>query len=86
MASRRSIASTVIRIFLASLAVGLVLSVLDITPQRLLQSIGGTAEDIFEIGVSAIDWAVPFVLLGAVVVIPLWLLRLLWRTARNRKA
>ncbi len=86
MASRRGVASTVIRIFLASLAVGLVLSVLNITPQRLLSSVGGTAEQIFEIGVSAVEWAVPFVLVGAVVVIPLWLLRLVWRAARNRKA
>lgn len=84
MALRRSIASTVIRIFLASLAVGLVLSVLNITPQKLLGSLGGTAEQIFEIGVSAVEWAVPFVLVGAVVVIPLWLLRLLWRTAKDR--
>ena len=84
MASRRGIAATVIRIFLASLAVGLVLSVLNITPQSLLARLGGTAEQIFQIGVSAIEWAVPYVLVGAVVVIPLWLLRLLWRTARNR--
>ncbi len=85
MALRRSIASTVIRLFIASLLVGLVLSVLNVTPQRLLQSIGGTAEQIFDVGVSAIEWAVPFVLIGAVVVIPLWLLRVIWRTARDRK-
>ena len=85
MALRRSIAGTVIRIFVASLAVGMVLSVLNITPQGLLQGIGGTAEDIFEVGVTAINWAVPFVLVGAVVVIPLWLLRLIWRTVRKPK-
>ncbi len=84
MAANRGMAGTIIRLFVLSLVVGLVLSLFDITPRNLLRRIGGTAEEILGIGVSAVEWAVPFVLIGAVVVVPIWVISKLIRVARGR--
>ena len=71
--NRRSISRTLLRLFFYSLVIGLALSALNISPESLLGSIGGTVESIFLVVVDAVEWAVPFVLIGAVVVLPIWL-------------
>lgn len=80
----RSLGATILRLFILSIVIGLVLSAFDIDPESLLGAIGGTAESIFNIAVDAIEWAVPFALIGAVVVVPLWLILTALRIARRR--
>ena len=81
----RSITSVVVRLFLLSLLVGILLSVFDIRPEELLADFSDTAVRIFRLLVSAIEWAVPYVLVGAVVVLPVALVIGLLRLARNRR-
>jgi len=50
----------------------------------MLGAIGGTAESVFLVVVDAVEWAVPFVLIGAVVVLPIWLVMAAWRFIRRR--
>lgn len=80
----RNIGGTLLKLFILSLVVGIVLSVFDIDPENLLGAIGGTVESIFRVTVDALEWAVPFVLIGAVVVVPVWLILTLLRLARRR--
>lgn len=80
----RNIGGTLLKLFILSLVVGVVLSVFDIDPENLLGAIGGTVESIFRVTVDAMEWAVPFVLIGAVVVVPIWLILTLLRLARRR--
>lgn len=80
----QNISRTLLRLFFYSLIIGLALSALDITPESLLGAIGGTVENIFRVVVDAIEWAVPFVLIGAVVVVPIWLVFAAWRFIRRR--
>ena len=80
----RNIGGTLLKLFILSLVVGIVLSVFDIDPENLLGAIGGTVESIFRVTVDALEWAVPFVLIGAVVVVPIWLISTLLRLARRR--
>ena len=80
----RNIGGTLLKLFILSLVVGVVLSVFDIDPENLLGAIGGTVESIFRVTVDALEWAVPFVLIGAVVVVPIWLILTLLRLARRR--
>ena len=80
----RNIGGTLLKLFILSLVVGVVLSVFDIDPENLLGAIGGTVESIFRVTVDALEWAVPFVLIGAVVVVPIWLISTLLRLARRR--
>lgn len=80
----RNIGGTILRLFILSLVVGIVLSVFEIDPEALLGSIGGTVERIFDLLVDALEWAVPFVLIGAIVVVPIWLILVVLRMARRR--
>ena len=80
----RNLGSTLLRLFILSLIIGLVLSAFDIRPESLLGAVGGTVESIFNVIADAVEWAVPFVLIGAVVVIPIWLILSAIRIARRR--
>ena len=82
--NRRNISRTLLRLFFYSLVIGLALSVLNISPETLLGGIGGTVESIFLVVVDAVEWAVPFVLIGAVVVLPIWLVFAGLRFIRRR--
>ena len=80
----RSLIATVVRLLVASFLVGLVLSWLDWSPQDvwlwgrdLVVAAFARADDL-------LGSALTYVLIGAVVVVPLWLLHLLWRTVRAR--
>ncbi|MEK9706989.1 MAG: hypothetical protein VW618_04125 [Alphaproteobacteria bacterium] len=54
---------------------------LNAKPGSLLGSIGNVAEGIFNAPVDALEWAVPIVLIGAVVVVTVWLLLAVLRYA-----
>jgi len=77
---------TVIKIVVFSLIVGLLLSFFDIDPTELLASFGETAEKIFGVVADIIEWAVQYILLGAVVVVPIWLIFFLIGKARGKKS
>ena len=75
---------TLFRLLLASLAVGLLLSLFDLRPEELLHSLGDNAREIFEAAVDLVRWAIPYILLGAVIVAPIWLGLTLFRALRRR--
>ena len=68
----RNWGSTIVRILLLCLVVGLVISVFGISPEGILSLLGTTAERIFLTVAGVVQWAVPYMLIGAVVVIPIW--------------
>ncbi|NQV22004.1 MAG: hypothetical protein HQ511_11370 [Rhodospirillales bacterium] len=74
----------VLKIVVWSLVVGLTLALLDVSPRALLASIGGTAQDIFSVFVDLFQWALEYIFLGAVVVLPIWAIVWAWRYARNK--
>ncbi len=75
---------TLFRLLLASFAVGVVLSVFDIRPEALLQNLDDYAHSAFTTAVEAVRWAIPYILLGAVIVAPVWLLLTLLKLLRRR--
>ncbi len=75
---------TLFRLLLASFAVGLLLSLFDLRPEELLHSLGDNAREIFEAAVDLVRWAIPYILLGAVIVAPIWLGLTLLRALRRR--
>ncbi len=79
----RDIAGTVVKLFIASVLVGLFLSVFDIDPVAAFGRLGNAAERIFGVAVDAVQWAVPFALAGAVIVVPVWLVGKLLRARRK---
>lgn len=71
--------SMMIKIVLASLLVGVALSSLNITPDRLLQDFGMTPDQIMNYARRGFHWALPHVILGALITIPIWLVMYLLR-------
>lgn len=85
MSSARSTLGTVARLALASLVVGLVLAALGWTPADLLDRMGGMLQGLWRMSSDALGWAGSYMLLGAMIVLPIWLARYLWRRLQRRR-
>jgi hypothetical protein len=72
--------SVVLKLILLSLIVGAIMAFLGLTPRNLFTAIGNFVSSILNMGTDAIREVAQWVLAGALVVIPVWLLvRLLGR-------
>jgi hypothetical protein len=72
-----------IRLALLSILIGFVLTVLGLDPRNILWSIEALIRAIFNLGFDAIGWVWSYFLLGAAVVIPIWLIM---RFVQSRKS
>lgn len=61
------------KLLLASLLVGLLLDFLGISPIDLIHNIPETVGKIIDYGISAVKWGGKYVLLGAIIVVPVWI-------------
>lgn len=73
----------VIKILALCFAVGFVLTTFDIRPAEILTNSWQTIVGIYEVLLHFVEWAVPYILVGAVVVIPLLILSTVMRRARR---
>lgn len=72
--------SVVVKLIFLSLIVGAIMAFLGLTPRNLFTAIGNFVSSILNMGTDAIREIAQWVLAGALVVIPVWLLvRLLGR-------
>jgi Family of unknown function (DUF6460) len=62
------------RLAVLSVLVGLLLSFLGITPRNFFRVIDDFARSVYDMGFGAITWMLDYLVLGAMLVIPLWLL------------
>jgi hypothetical protein len=62
------------RLVMLSILVGVILSVLGLDPWNILHSIQRLIASIWEMGFDAVRWVWRYFLLGAVLVIPIWLI------------
>src|SRR5579872_1857115 len=72
------------RLILLSILVGVVLAAIGFDPWNILKSIRLLFQRIWDLGFDAINWLWRYFLLGAVIVIPVWLLMRLFGTPRRR--
>ncbi|MFZ0847817.1 MAG: DUF6460 domain-containing protein [Hyphomicrobiaceae bacterium] len=79
-----SIAGTLLRLVLLSIVVGIVFSVLGITPFNLIERMQQLVGRIIDLGFDAFRSAFTYFLLGAVVVIPVWFVVRLLKLGRPR--
>lgn len=75
--------SGLFKLALASLLAGSLLSLFGITPRAVLDSMGMTADDLQNGIVAAFAWAAPRMLMGAVVILPVWLVAYLLMPPRG---
>jgi hypothetical protein len=77
-------AAVFFRLILLSILVGVVLSAVGLDPWNIIQSIRTLIRRVWELGFDAIDWLWRYFLLGAVIVVPIWLLSRLGSRATGR--
>jgi len=70
---------TVVKVLLASLIVGTILAHFGITTDELIKAAGLSPERIQELAREGLAWALPNLLLGALVIVPVWFLLYLFR-------
>ena len=80
-----SVIGVVIRLAVLSIVVGIVLSALGITPHNFFFQIELLLQRIYDLGFGAIQSALEYLLLGAMVVVPIWLISRLVKTAKSHK-
>lgn len=72
------------RLILVSILVGVVLSVLGLDPWNIIESVERLFRHIWNMGFDAVRWLWRYFLLGAVLVIPIWLIMRLVNAPRGR--
>ena len=75
--------ATVIKIVLASLLVGVALSAVDITAEQVLYDLGLTPERIITYLQRGLSWALPHLILGSIVIVPIWIVISLFKPPRG---
>ncbi|NQU58734.1 MAG: hypothetical protein HQ513_16020 [Rhodospirillales bacterium] len=80
----KNFASTLIKLAIGSLLLGLLLRFFSISPRKLLEGLGDTALEIFDIIAGMLAWAVEYILIGAIVIVPIWLVLVAWRSFRGK--
>ena len=74
---------TIVRLLVASAIVGMAMAYFDFTPRDVVRYVTGFATEIVDNAAAWVGTAVSYVLLGAVIVIPIWLISLLLKTFRR---
>jgi uncharacterized protein DUF6460 len=72
------------RLILLSILVGVVLAAIGFDPWNIVRSIRMLFERIWDLGFDAVNWLWRYFLLGAVIVVPIWLLSRIFGNPRAR--
>lgn len=76
--------SVLIRLTLLSVVVGIVLSALGINLRNFFDRINTLLRNLYDLGFGAIDWMLQYFLLGAIIVVPIWLITRITSAGRNK--
>jgi Domain of unknown function (DUF6460) len=76
--------SVIFRLVLLSILVGVILEVLGLDPWNIIQSLRTLVLRIWDMGFDAVRWLWRYLLLGAAIVVPVWLIVRLARAAKGR--
>ncbi|HTV35784.1 MAG TPA: DUF6460 domain-containing protein [Xanthobacteraceae bacterium] len=75
----RRFTRTVVKVLIASLIVGTILAHFGLTVDDLMRAAGLSTEHIEDLARQGVAWALPNVLLGSLVIVPVWFLLYLFR-------
>ena len=76
--------AVIAKLVLLSILIGVVLSALGLDPWNIFASLQRLVRDIWNMGFDAIRWLWGYFLLGAVLVIPIWLILRVVRAPKGR--
>jgi acetyl-CoA acetyltransferase len=77
--------SSLVKVAVASLIVGTVLAHFGITADQILKDMGITPERLAELARQAFAWALPNLLLGSLIIVPVWFVAFLFRPPGERR-
>ena len=72
------------KLILLSILIGVVLSALGLDPWHIVESVERLIRHVWNLGFDAVRWLWQYFLLGAVLVIPIWLILRLVRAPKGR--
>ena len=75
--------AVIIKLALLSILVGFVLTVIGLDPRNILWSIEALVRTVLDLGFEVFDWLWRSLLLGAVIVLPIWLLMRLLQARKS---
>jgi len=75
--------SVIFRLILLSILIGVILQVLGLDPWNIFDSLRRLVLRVWDMGFDAVRWLWRYLLLGAVVVVPIWLIVRLMRVAKG---
>jgi len=73
----------VVRLILLSIVIGVLLSALGLDPWNIVESVERLIHWIYNLGWDAVTWIWRYFILGAVLVIPIWLIVRFFRAAKG---
>jgi hypothetical protein len=76
--------SVIFRLILLSILIGVILEVLGLDPLHIIESLRTLFLRIWDMGFDAIRWLWRYLLLGAAIVVPIWLIIRLTHAAKGR--
>src|SRR6476469_2748570 len=76
--------SVIFRLLLLSILIGVILEVLGLDPWNVIDSLRRLVLRVWDMGFDAVRWLWRYLLLGAALVVPLWLVVRLMRLAKGR--
>ncbi len=76
--------SVAFRLILLSILVGVVLAAIGFDPWNIIESIRLLFRRLWDLGFDAVSWLWRYFLLGAVIVVPVWLLSRIFTSPRRR--
>ena len=76
--------SVIFRLALLSILIGVILDLLGLDPWNIIESLRTLVLRIWDMGFDAVRWVWRYLLLGAAIVVPVWLVVRLTRAAKGR--
>lgn len=77
--------STLVKFFLGAVLIGALLNEFNISADEVLSDVGFTPEHIVALMREGVDWALPHFILGALVLVPIWIVIFLLKPPRLGK-
>lgn len=78
--------STLLKLAVISFVVGFILVQLDVTPEDIFANFGETVRQIYEMVTGALEWSVGYIVIGAVLVVPIWGIAALLGVMKRRRS
>jgi hypothetical protein len=72
------------RLILLSILVGVILAAIGLDPWNIIESVRRLIENVWNMGFDAVRWLWQYFLLGAVIVLPIWVLVRLAKARRGQ--